>query len=65
MANRMPPSETVVPRIVASPVRQSTRVAMVPVKLNVRTDECHFEVVIRYSTICRTTTLDSSMSYIM
>ena len=37
VANRMPPSETVlpiVPRIVASPVRQSTRVAKAPDKLN-------------------------------
>ena len=34
VANRMPPLETVVPRIVASPVRRSTRVAKAPVKLN-------------------------------
>ena len=34
VANRMPPRETVVPRIVASPVRRSTRVAKAPVKLN-------------------------------
>ena len=33
-ANRMPPRETVVPRIVASPVRRSTRVTKAPVKLN-------------------------------
>ena len=30
----MPPLETVVPRIVASPVRRSTRVAKAPVKLH-------------------------------
>ena len=34
VANRMPPRETVVPIIVASPVRRSTRVAKAPVKLN-------------------------------
>ena len=34
VANRMPPRETVVPRIVASPVQRSTRVAKAPVKLN-------------------------------
>ena len=33
-ANRMPPREMVVPRIVASPVRRSTRVTKAPVKLN-------------------------------
>ena len=33
VANRMPPRQTVVPRIVASPVRRSTRVARAPVKL--------------------------------
>ena len=34
VANRMPPRQTVVPIIVASPVRRSTRVAKAPVKLN-------------------------------
>ena len=34
VANRMPPRQTVVPRIGASPVRRSTRVAKAPVKLN-------------------------------
>ena len=33
-ANRMPPRETVVPIIVASPVRRSTRVAKAPVQIN-------------------------------
>ena len=33
-ANRMPPRETVVPIIAASPVRRSTRVTKAPVKLN-------------------------------